>query len=480
MLGDDGPTRRLDALLDDLLGDRPVEAADVLSKISRLLGQLEHPSAQGRIVRRFKTITSFTADSAVKAACVMHMSGVPPHRLVHFLSASLPGSLTLTQFELMVRFIFHDDPPVSQQLLYDLTQYTYLEKKLLARRSVELANRLKGSLTSRLLLYLYMLSLRDDLSNENAHLILLILRICFPALKVHGRTQNISTAETRELAEAWKNAQKSARYAEILPAPQAYPSENRSPRESASFFLDKYFSDAELPGARAAEQMRVAGQRLSFVGSASRGGVPRTPRRTAEEPPRGAPRIPRPKRAQPATGVQPSTRAPKTTPRQPTSLAQSTPRGRASLSGPAPRNAAQRAAASVAPVSPAASAIRRIVHGWVLALGPFVLAAALIGTAVLIDLRQPILGAGRAPAAPSSIIAPAQLPATLPQRPQPIASRVVQPGDSLWKIYRSLHSDGTVVGEWKDFLKLIRERNDLFDPNRIYPGNVLSITTEKK
>ena len=146
MPGDDGATRRLDALLDDLLGDRPLEASDVLSKIFRLLGQSprssdQRPFYQGRIARRLKSISAFTADSAVKAACIMHMSGVPPHRLVHFLSASLPGSLTLSQFELMVRFIFNDDPPVSQQLLYDLTQYTYLEKKLLARRSVELAGR---------------------------------------------------------------------------------------------------------------------------------------------------------------------------------------------------------------------------------------------------------------------------------------------------------------------------------------------------
>jgi len=480
MLGDDGPTRRLDALLDDLLGDRPVEASDVLSKISRHLGQLEHPSAQGRIARRLKTITSLTADGAVKAACVMHMSGVPPHRLVHFLSASLPGSLTLTQFELTVRFIFNDDPPVSQQLLYDLTQYTYLEKKLLARRSVELANRLKGSLDSRLLLYLYLLSLRDDLSNENAHLIFLILRICFPALNVHGRRQNISTAETRELAEAWKNAQKSARYAKIQPAPHADPSENRSPRESASFFLDKYFSDDELPATRAAEQMRVAAARLSFVGSTSRGGVPRTPRRTAEAPPRGAPRKPRPKRLQPVTAAQPQTHAQNTTGRQAT-LGQSTPHGRGGLPGPAPRNAVQRSSSSVAPVGPAASAIRRMVHGWVFAFGPFVLAAALMGTAVLINLHRPIaLGVVRAAAAPPSFITPAQLPAMLPQRPQLIPSRVVQSGDSLWKIYRSLRGDGTVASEWKDFLKLMQERNDLLDPNRIYPGNVLSITTEKK
>jgi hypothetical protein len=37
-----------------------------------------------------------------------------------------------------------------------------------------------------------------------------------------------------------------------------------------------------------------------------------------------------------------------------------------------------------------------------------------------------------------------------------------------------------VGADWKDFLRLMKERNDLPDPDRIYPGNVISITTEKK
>lgn len=56
---------------------------------------------------------------------------------------------------------------------------------------------------------------------------------------------------------------------------------------------------------------------------------------------------------------------------------------------------------------------------------------------------------------------------------------VVQHGDSVWKIYLSLRAGGR-AGEWKDFLKLVKETNDLSDPDRIYPGDLLWITKGRR
>ena len=56
----------------------------------------------------------------------------------------------------------------------------------------------------------------------------------------------------------------------------------------------------------------------------------------------------------------------------------------------------------------------------------------------------------------------------------------VQEGDNLWKIYRSLHGEGMLDTGWKDFLLRVTERNDLRDPDAIFPGNVLTITTGTK
>src|SRR5208283_2335334 len=173
---------------------------------------------------------------------------------------SLPGGISLSQFELAVRFMFSGAPPLPDNLLYDLTQYTYLERRLLVQRSVELSDRLTRSMTPDMLLYLYLLSLREDLSNENVHLILLILRICFPALKIPRTARGISQPEENEIAEAWKNAELSARYAEALGEPAFRARrEDRAARESASFFLDKYFADDALE--KAAETM-AAGKAL--------------------------------------------------------------------------------------------------------------------------------------------------------------------------------------------------------------------------
>ena len=470
MPGDDDFTRRLDTLLDDLLGDRPVEAPDILLRIRRLLAPSNHALAQGRLTRRLKTIRKYSAERAVRAACAMHLSGVPPHRLVHFLSASLPGSVSLSQFELAGRFIFDDDPPVSPQLIYDITQYPYLEKKLLTQRSVELARGLKGSLTSRLLLYLYMLSLRDDLSNENAHLILLILRICFPALKVSGRTQ-ISAAERREVADAWENVQKSARYAQILPVPRGEARADRLPRESASYFLDKYYSDAGLvTGAATAvrEEISPVLGRLSFTRSSARGGVPRT----AQTVKQGSAKGKRARRNSARTAIRRMARRPE----RPGAALRSAPR--AVMARPIPESVAQPASSS-AKGKKAGGRLR----GWsrsgrTLWLGPFILAAVLFVAAfgACFELRG---GVRRASTAGAIIETPlATQPTAARQAPPP--THVVQRGDSLWKIYRSLHDEGTVVGEWKDFLRLMSEQNDLPDPDKIYPGNVLSITTEAR
>jgi hypothetical protein len=441
MQGDDGSTRRLDSLLDDLFADRPSEASDILGKVSQLVTPRNRSLAQVRIARRLRAMTAFSPEMAVKAACALHVSGVPAHRLVHFLSTSLPGSLTLTQFELAVRFIFDDDPPLPQQLLYDLTRYTYLEKKLLTRRSVELASRLRGTLTPRLLLYLYLLSLRDDLSNENVHLILLILRICFPALKVRGRSGRISPLEEREAAEAWRNAQKSARYAQLSPpVPRAVAPEERQARESASYFLDKYFSVQEAE--------KQPAQKISFTSSSSRGGVPRA----AKPDPRPRPRI--------QAGARGSRKTTATLP----------PRGPAT-----PRTAV--------PKQPPLSAPS---EGPYLALAPFILAAVLVAVLVCANLTMVESltisrgGAGGQPAAatPAAPAVPAASAGEQAPSPPTLTPHVVQQGDSLWKIYRSLRREGTVDTRWKDFVRIMKKQNGLRDPDRIYPGNVLSVTTE--
>ena len=75
---------------------------------------------------------------------------------------------------------------------------------------------------------------------------------------------------------------------------------------------------------------------------------------------------------------------------------------------------------------------------------------------------------------------PSQVPAATPrEQAAPAQEHIVQSGDSLWKLYGLARANGAFAGRWEDFLRLMKERNDLPDPDRIYPGDRLQVTDAK-
>ena len=243
---------RLEANLDAIFDTHP----DPFSLYWKIAADLD-PSALELVQKRIRRILQrkgeIGPESAVLLACVLHLTGFPAHRLMHFLSLYLPGGISLSLFDFAVGAIFLDGVPVPEQAVYDMSRYTYLEKRLLARKSLEISARLKDSLSPGVLLFLYLLSLRDDLSNENVQLIGLVMKNCFPALGVPTRLGAASLEEYGDLARAWKRAEARSIAAEAEGAGGG----DRKPvrafeRETASAFLDKYFSDAALEEMRAA------------------------------------------------------------------------------------------------------------------------------------------------------------------------------------------------------------------------------------
>ena len=243
-------------------------------------------------------------------ACVLHLTGFPAHRILHFLSLYIPGTVTLSQFDLAISAFFIGQPPVPQSLLYDLTQYTYLEKRLLVRKGMEISDRLKDSLSPEVLLYLYLLSLRDDLSNENVQLISLVMKNCFPALEVRTRLGGASLEEYGELARAWKMANSRTFPADVLRGSRVAERPARSfDRDSASFFLDKYFSDEVLAKTQKravkppTEEIRStsirAASRPQEAQPADMGRFARPPRKRAPRPPADAAASPTPQASAP-------------------------------------------------------------------------------------------------------------------------------------------------------------------------------------
>ena len=57
---------------------------------------------------------------------------------------------------------------------------------------------------------------------------------------------------------------------------------------------------------------------------------------------------------------------------------------------------------------------------------------------------------------------------------------MVREGDSLWKIFNTLHTTKPDAKSWADFLTATRVLNSLDDPDRIRPGSILTLTSPNK
>ncbi len=243
-------TTRLASLLDALF-EAHTDPYALYRGIMTQLRPAQLAAAQKNIKKHLQQRGEIGPTAAMLVGCVLYRTGFPPHRILHFLSLYVRGTVTLSLFELVVGAIFGDSPPLPASLLYDLTQYTYLEKRLLVRKGMEISEKLKDALNPGMLLYLYLLSLRDDLSNENVQLIALIMKNCFPALEVRTRLGGATLEEYGEIARAWRKAEQRSLVAERARAGAARRTPEAFDRDSASFFLDKYFSDAALEKMRA-------------------------------------------------------------------------------------------------------------------------------------------------------------------------------------------------------------------------------------
>jgi nucleoid-associated protein YgaU len=511
--------RKLSSRLETLLDAIFEPHADRFGLYWEIAAELEpraNPAVQKKIRRSLEGREGTGANAAVLVAAVLHLTGFPPQRVLHFLSLYVPSTVSLAQFEFAVTALFMGDPPVPQSVLYDLTQYTYLEKRLMIRKGLDISERLKGSLGPDVLLYLYLLSLRDDLSNENVQLITLVMKNCFPAQDVRNRLGAVSLEEYGELARAWKTASQRSLSDETLrgnrtpePPPRAFD------RDSASHFLDKYFSDEALAQTHA----RVVKPLPRSTGPASLASAPETGRRldgdgrvtgTRTRKPAAAEQKPSSTRATAAVTERGrrarSAGAPAARRPAPRELTGSAP-GRE----PGPRSAAVEAAAApsrrgraagledvdVGADAPASSPARtprasRRHRAAKIDVGPMRLVFVVVPfcVAVLAGAVVPILESrpawhvtapsAQAPA-PATAATPAVPSAPTPAAPAapPVTKYVVRPGDSVWKIYHSLGRQPGGGADWQRFLSTTRALNGLDDPDTILPGRVLDITPDK-
>jgi hypothetical protein len=509
----DSLSTRLDTLLEAVF-ESPSDPFSLYWDIAARITPGEIAQAQKTIRKKLKLKGPLGVETAVLVACLMNLGGFPPLRILHFLSLYVPAGIRLSLFDLAFGAIFLGEPPVPASVLYDLTQYTYLEKRLLVRKSIEISEKLSDSLDPRALLFLYLLALRDDLSNEHVQLIALVLKRSIPSRELRGRIGSASLEEFGEIARAVKTAEERSLELELGAGSGAARGGRSFNHNSASFFLDKYFSDEAIAEARASAPEIPKRPVSPLVPAASPGRSPPAeppsgddgstreesgsgPARQRTRSGRQGGRPPRGTAAVPASSAAPrSSAATRSSDASASSTVaassavptSSAPRAESSTASPSAKSPARRPAQRPARQSARSAARSRRIGGSGLIALPTVLAAivlAILLGVVPAGLRSPppaprtLDSSGAAvPPAASNTKPPAAAPAAaaaVPAEPSEV-TYVVKPGDSLWKIFTSMQAAPGDRSGWLDFLSRTQSANGLGDPDQLKPGKVLTLS----
>ncbi len=435
---------RLAELLERIYESSLEDAPGVLKEITAQLKPSNYVPVQKKLCKRLRGKRGLSTTAVMLVACILHRTGFRPQRIMHFISIYLPSIVSLAQFQFLFSSIFSETVPIPESILYDVTQYTYLEKRLLAKKSVEIALKLMENKTPSILLYLYLLSLREDLSNENVELILLVLKTYCPSFKPRERGIGISQEEYEEIQEAYRIAQKKQRVTHREPgAPEAERVEEKVDRNSASYFLDKYFSDEALAKQivqNGKDHPKSAEEAKKIMAGADLGG--------GESP--------------------------------------------APFKGKSAKKPARPASKSGHGKS-ASSQKKKWGKSWIrgktaVLLGvPAVIAAILLLLFLVLLPRQRRATSSETEGLDKSAAAPVvESPPSEPAQSPPVPAKpsvsgqtipyMVKGGDSLWKIYHSLKQAGKVKGSWEDFVRSVPQESGIHDPDRIYPGNTITVT----
>jgi hypothetical protein len=327
-------------------------------------------------------------------------------------------------------------------------------------------------------------------------LIALIMKNCFPALEVRTRVGGATLEEYGEIARAWKSAENRSLAMDLSPRSNADGRPGASfDRDSASYFLDKYFSDAALSKVR----VNVPLSSISERGRREQAPVEPSPavmaRRPREEEPtvslRDIKRTPRSAPAEKKSAALSVDHPGRIVPSPDLDLAGSLNR-RSSPPARARRRSAPRAThKSQKTSSPAPTRLwersftpLRRFGARIVPVAPIIVGAVLVGIALLcVPLPMPgpsgtqaaAVTGTPAPATTTTVEATPTKPSTA-AGPSDSGVYVVREGDSLWRIFTSLKGSEAAGHGWADFLSRATSLNALRDPDRIIPGKVLTLT----
>jgi len=155
------------------------------SYITENLDSSELKRLSSAIFTRLENVKKLEAANVFLIGSILKLSGTPPRKLLDFFASFLKEKISLQRYNFCLSTIFNNTAPLPSDILFDLTEYTYLDRNIILKKSTELSGKFQKKKSVDLVLFLLILSNRSDLSNENLKLILLLLRSIAPKSVLH-------------------------------------------------------------------------------------------------------------------------------------------------------------------------------------------------------------------------------------------------------------------------------------------------------
>jgi nucleoid-associated protein YgaU len=148
----------------------------------------------GRINReireRIRSEPPVSVNNALLTAGVLFHTGSKERELIDFLLTHIKSRISIDHYLFFLYALFENKPPVSSDIMFDLVNYTYLDKEVIQKKLDELTASLKGARTPGTVLFLLLLSFRQDVANENLRILVLLLNNIAPEVIVAARKRS--------------------------------------------------------------------------------------------------------------------------------------------------------------------------------------------------------------------------------------------------------------------------------------------------
>ena len=127
------------------------------------------------IKQRLKNVPDLTLNKVILIGSVLSSLGLDREELIKYYAENMKERITLTQLGFITETVFEGRSLLPSDIVFDITEYTYLDDRVIDRRIEELSEKLMKLVNPDVVLFLFISFFRDDLRNENLKLLFNIL-----------------------------------------------------------------------------------------------------------------------------------------------------------------------------------------------------------------------------------------------------------------------------------------------------------------